>query len=284
VADGCKTLFLRVFGCGVEVDCRDAEAFELLAANYGQMQSVKSGPLELKYTIARPAKSFSIAVSQQQPLLAKDAGEFLFLFEKDLTIRLQKLRRDLYFLHAGALGFCGQAFLLVAASGQGKSTTAWALLHHGFQYLSDELAAFELDSLKVQPYPHAICLKQNPPAPYFLPDQAVRASSTLHIPISLLPDSSAAEPMPVMAIFFLDYSPGRKVPSIRDLSSGESAARLFVHALNPLAHAEDGLAGAARIAQSIRSFHLTSGQLARTCELIANTLEITSTRHGLRVS
>jgi hypothetical protein len=50
-----------------------------------------------------------------------DDGELLYIVEKDLTIELQKLRRDLYFLHAAALAIAQNAFLLVAPSGGGKS-------------------------------------------------------------------------------------------------------------------------------------------------------------------
>ena len=91
-----------------------------------------------------------------------------------------------------------------------------------------------------------------------------------------------SKPMLVMAIFFLEYRPGRSAPSLRPLSNAESAARLFAHALNPLAHPEHGLAGAAAIAQSVPSFCLKSGDLSLTCELIAETLEAQPLNTGLR--
>ncbi|MGE5305797.1 MAG: hypothetical protein ACM3TN_20995 [Alphaproteobacteria bacterium] len=213
--------------------------------------------------------------------MAADDGEFLFLFEKDLTIELQKLRRDLYFVHAAALGVSDRAFMLVAASGKGKSTTTWALLHHGFRYFSDELGPLNLDTMEVQPYPHAICLKHNPPSPYCLPYQALRTSSTMHIPIPHLPTGAISKARPVTAIFFLEYCPGRNAPSLRHLRSAESTARLFANALNPLAHPEDGLAGAVAIAENVACFCLASGELSLTCELIARTLESTAANHGI---
>jgi hypothetical protein len=49
-----------------------------------------------------------------------------------------------------------------------------------------------------------------------------------------------------------------------------------VNALNPLAHAQDGLAGAAIIAQKVPSFHLKSAALGLTCQLVKNILDKTT--------
>lgn len=274
MADSRKTLFLRIFARGIRIECRGAREYELLLANYGELQAREPVSPKLKYAIGRPSNGAGFVIDRWggEAVTAADEGEFLFLFEKDLTIELEKLRRDLYFLHAAALARRGRAFLLVGASGRGKSTTTWALLHHGFDYLSDELAPVDLKTLEVQPYPHAICLKDRPPAPYGLPDAALRTSSTVHVPIAQLPRGAIGKPMPVAAILFLEYGCGRNPPMVRRISEAESAARLFANALNPLAHPEDGLAGAAALAQRIPSFHLRSAELRSTCELIGATL------------
>jgi hypothetical protein len=270
-----EILFLHILGCDVRIECRDADAVDLLIANYGQMQVDQSARADLDYTVSRCRKKSGLRIARRdgEPLVAADDCDFLFLFEKDLTIELQKLRRDLYFVHAAALGYSGRAFLLVAASGNGKSTTTWALLHHGFGYLSDELGPLNLDHLEVQPYPHALCLKKEPPWPYSLPDETLRTASTLHIPTVRLPNATISKPLPLTALFFLEYRPGLNSPGVHQLSKAEAAARFFTHALNPLAHAQDGLAGAAAVAQNIPSFCLDSGDLSLTCGLIKKTLE-----------
>jgi hypothetical protein len=270
-----EILFLHILGCDVRIECRDADAVDLLIANYGQMQVDQSASADLDYTVSRCRKrsGFRIARRDGEPLVAADDGDFLFLFEKDLTIELQKLRRDLYFVHAAALALSNRALLLVGPSGKGKSTTAWALLHHGFRYLSDELGPLNLDHLEVQPYPHALCLKKEPPWPYALPGETLRTASTLHIPTVRLPNAAISKPLPLTALFFLEYRPGLNSPGVRQLSKGEAAARFFTHALNPLAHAQDGLAGAAAVAQNVPSFCLDSGDLSLTCGLIKKTLE-----------
>jgi hypothetical protein len=114
------------------------------------------------------------------------------MLKKELTIDLQKIRRELYFLHAASLSLAGQGLLIVAASGRGKSTTAWALLHHGFDYLSDELAPVDLGSLRVQPYPHALCLKKAPPLPYSLPERTLRTSFDSARAVTQLPNSAVS--------------------------------------------------------------------------------------------
>jgi hypothetical protein len=268
-------IFLEILGCRVRIECRDPKTRDLILGNYGGMQGRNSGRSHLDYVVEtrRRDPGFRIARRGSEPQMAADDGEFLFILEKDMTIELQKLRRDLYFIHAAALTVSRQAFLLVAAPQKGKSTTTWALLHHGFGYLSDELAPLDLDSLEVLPYPHAICLKKEPPYPYSLPDKALRTSSTLHIPTPELPNSTCGEPLPLKAIFFIEYCADCHSPAICRLSQAETAARLFAHALNPLAHAEDGLAGAVAIARKVPAFHLDSGDLRPTCALINETLE-----------
>jgi hypothetical protein len=207
------------------------------------------------------------------PIIGSDDGEFLFLFEKDMTIELQKRRTDLYFLHAAALEFMDNAVLLVAPSGGGKSTTSWGLLHYGFGYLSDELAPIKLNGMKVLPFPHAICLKRQPPNPYRLPDRTLYTSRTMHIPAELLPSKIGSRPGPLAAIFFLQLSLECFAPSIERLGNAESAARLFANVLNALAHKGEGLDAAIKITKRTPCFKLTIGDLSATCASIKKTLQ-----------
>jgi hypothetical protein len=204
--------------------------------------------------------------------MARDDGEFLFQFEKDMTVQLQKLRHELYFLHGAALEFAGRSILLVAASGVGKSTTTWGLLHHGFRYLSDELAPVRLESMEVYPYPHAICFKKAPPKPYYLPDRTIYTSRTMHVPAEILPGETTNDPIPLVAIFFLRQS-CLSAPTVKSITKGEAAARLFANALNALAHEGDGIDGAIEIARRSLCFELAIGDPFATCALVKNTLQ-----------
>jgi len=267
-------LSLSVFDCRVQIWCEDTETYALLAANYGAVQR-DCTRADLHYYVSRTTTDlpFLIKKKDQPPLSASNKSEFLFLFEKDLTIALQKLRKDLYFIHAAVLEFEEAALMLVAPSGSGKSLTTWALLHHGFHYLSDELGPIDLKTLQVLPYPHALCLKDMPPSWCPLPAETLFTPNTLHLPTITLPNLSKKKAIPLTTVFFLQYCPEAAQPYIQLISKAEAAARLFANALNPLAHLGEGLDGAIAIATQSVGFQLLSADLSATCALVKATMQ-----------
>jgi hypothetical protein len=206
-------------------------------------------------------------------LIASDPGELLFLFDKELTVELEKQRPDLYFVHAAVLAFGNEAVMLVGKSGSGKSTTTWALLHHGWRYFSDELGPLDLQTGEVYPYPHALCLKDVPPGSYPLPQNTLYTARALHIPTAALPSEVGEGPAPLSAIFFVQYQPKAAGPIVQPLSKAEAAAHLFANALNPLAHVGDGLDGAIQVVTRVASLKLFSADLTATCALVKATLK-----------
>lgn len=205
--------------------------------------------------------------------MARDTAEFLFLFEKDLTLELQRCRQDLFFVHAAAVEINGSSAIITAPSGTGKSTTTWGLLHQGFRYLSDELAPIDLDTMTVCPYPHALCLKDEPPPPYSLPPGTLRTAKTLHVPVESLPAQAVQQPVPLVATFFLNRDGNVDRTSIQQINAAEAAVRLFTNALNPLAHHGDGLDAAIRVARHTRCFMLNVTELVEACTTIRGMMD-----------
>ncbi len=254
----------------------DAESAVLLEAVYGSF-SAPNGPgaaePALDYSVERDAEGgFVLRRDPGQTVHAPSDGLFLFHFEKDLTIELQRRRSDLYFLHAAALERDGRGLLLVAESGAGKSTTTWGLLHHGFRYASDELAPIDLARREVHGFPHALCLKTDPPEPYPLPAGTLRTSRTRHVPVNLMPSPLAPGPFAPETIVFVQYRPELGRPALAPLGRAEAAARLYVQALNALAHPEDGLDAALEIVRGARCFSLEAVALDATCALVVGSL------------
>lgn len=258
------------------VACEAGEPAAVLGTVFGAFASSEegtTGPAVLAYTVGRgPAGEFLIRRGAEELPRAEGTGMLLCRFEQDLTVELQKQRSDLYFLHAAALEHDGNALLLVAESGGGKSTTTWGLLHHGFRYASDELAPVDLSTGQVHSFPHALCLKADPPAPYPLPDGVLRTSRSRHVPVGLLPSALAPSPLPVDAIVFLRYRPDLDRPAIRPLGAAEAAARLYTQALNPLAHPADGIDAALQVVRDVGCFGLETADLGATCALLGQTV------------
>jgi hypothetical protein len=267
-------LTLNVLGHGVRVNCLDRETSALLLAAYSSLQG-HPDHVDLNYTVSRSGTPTAYYIERQgrARVSAPDDGSFLALFDEDVTVELQKLRSDLYVIHAGVVLYGAGAVMLVAGSGGGKSTLCWALLHHGFGYLSDELAPVDLDRLTVHPYRRALILKDEPPSSYRLTSVARRTARGFYVPASDMPGAVPTEPPLLTAIFFLVREVVVSAPSVRAISPAEGAARLYANALNSLAHPNDGLDGAIRIAAARPRFDLVTGDLTATCALVTTTLQ-----------
>ena len=271
-----QPLRFLILGQHVRVQCYDAELRHELIAHFGAMAAADDDTApDLDYSIGRgtPPAAFLLARDRQTAYEGTDHGELLFVLEKDITVELQKGRPELFFLHSAAVDWGGKACLLAAESGSGKSTTAWGLLHHKFHYLSDELSPIELDSMRVFPYPHALCLKRSPPAAYRLPADSLDRGRTIHIPACSLPSATVSAPRPLGVVFFVTHRPELSGPNIRVLSAAEATARLYVVALNALAHPNRGLDAVIRISEAVPCFAVSCAELSATCALICSTVE-----------
>lgn len=232
-------------------------------------------PADLAYEIEAapsPPGALILRDGQRRELLAGGLAELLYRIEQGLVVRLQERRPDLLFLHAAALEFEQQVIVLAGESGHGKSTATWGLLHEGFTYLSDELCPLEPDSLRVHPYPHALCLKRPPPL-YPLPAATIDAGSRIYVPATALPGARARHagpPRPATALFFVRHDPARQVPRIDPLSPADAALRLYGCTLNALAHPNAGLDAVADIARRLPCFSLASAELGATSRLLAD--------------
>jgi hypothetical protein len=269
------SLSFLILGQCVHVECTHPELRHWLKVNFGAMATPNPGiPPGLRYRVDGNASgAFSLIRDGQEACVGMDPGDMLFLLEQDLVVTLQKRRPDLYFLHSAALERNGRACLLAAEAGSGKSTTAWGLLHHGYGYLSDELCPIDLESMRVYPYAHALCLKHDPSPPYAIPSGALRVGDRIHVPVDRLPGTAVSLPSPLGAVFLVKHRPDRSTPDVRQVSRAEASAHLYVTALNALAHPSRGLDAVVRIAEHVPCFAVDAADLSATCALISSTMD-----------
>lgn len=231
-------------------------------------------PVARRYRIgsAPSGSGFHVATDDDEPVLLEDADGLLFHLDKDLTIALQLQRADLFFLHAAVVALDDRAVVLSAPSGTGKSTLALALLENGFDYLSDELAPIDVRRLTVHPYPHALCLKSPPPAPYCLPTGTLRTGERYHLPADSLRGGVRTQSLPVAAFIFVRRG-SRTSTAYRPISRGTAIAHLMSNALNSLAHPAAGLDVAAMLSKAAPCFELDSADLGAACQAVREIMQ-----------
>jgi hypothetical protein len=266
-----NTIQVQAAGRVARVRCSDAGLRATLDAVYAPMRR-RADHADIEYAVEARGTGFVVRGPAGAFATAAGPGGVLPLIDEQLAVGFQWLRPELLFLHAAALASRERAFLLVAPSGGGKSTTAWALTHHGFGYLSDELAPVELAGLAVHPYRRALALKDRPPAPYGLPSGAVLVGRSAWVPIDTVPSQVRFHPLRLAALFFLDRHTAGAART-RRLTASEAAVRLYANALNALAHPADGLDAVVDVVSRVPAFELTTSHLANTHLAVREVLE-----------
>jgi hypothetical protein len=268
-----RSLSLSALGLGLELRypsrCCVSPVLELV---YGGLRA-DAASSDIRFTVVRAHDRLLLECDDEPSAVAADVDELLDLLDQALVIQVQRRRPDLFFAHSAVVERGGWAVLLVGPSGIGKSTTTWALTHHGFRYVSDELAPIEPGGLRVHPFARALRVKAEPPASFPLPAQAMRTDRTIHVPLDAVPGGLCKKSLPLGPVIFLDRSPRAAAPAIRPLSAAEATARLLSNALNPLAHHRGGMDAAAVIARGAPCLSLDLGELDATCRLVRTTME-----------
>jgi hypothetical protein len=264
------SLRLSVLGWPVRVECSDPDLAPFVDSLYAGFGASHGGDEDV-FRLSRSPRGWRGESPSLSSVEWRESVSGLAWLDDQLTLGAQYRRPDLLFLHAAAIAREGRVVLLVAESGGGKSTTTWAALHHGFALLSDELAPLDPATLLVHPHPRAVCLKARPPLPYELPPGTLKAPTAYYVATRLMPTPPSSA-LPLSMLVFISRRPDGRWPELREITPAESAARLYANSLNVLAHGGEGLDVVAGVTPRVPSFVLHSGELTRTCALLADAL------------
>ncbi len=261
-------LCLELLGAAITIHCEDLAIVRALALAYDALVVAPQTSAAIDYRLTYAVdEGYVLAHAAGDVTPCRDLYNVLYYLDKWLTYDVQKLRPDLLFVHAAALEYAGNACLLVAPSGAGKSTTTWGLLHHGFNYLSDEHAVIDLQSRRVEPYPRALWLRQSPPA-YRLPEVVLRTSQSIHVPTVSLPAFAIAKSIPLRTVYFLRHDPTAAGPSIRPISHAQASAHIFSQALHLNTVNTASLTSVVQLMATCQHFEVVTADLIPACELL----------------
>lgn len=266
-------MLLAALGVHIRLEASDPAVERWMSRRFSSLSVPENGTsAAVRYRYRTDGGTARLILPDGRAVAVRDACEASQRIEAGIVVELQRLRPDLLFLHSATLAYDGRAILLAARSGVGKSTTAWALLHHGFEYGSDELSPVDISSGRVLPYPRALALKRSTPRPYLPPAAAMRCDGTIYLRAPDLPSRVVGGPRAIAAIFLLERERVARRASIVPIGSAEAATRLYVTALNPLSHPDRGLASVVRIVRAVPCYRLSLATLESTCSTITAAL------------
>ncbi len=191
-------------------------------------------------------------------------------------------------LHASSMEIDGQGVVFPGDSGNGKSTLTIGLLSRGWRYLCDEFAMIHSETLRLNPYPRAICLKR-PSFPIaerlginlrhhqcYL--KGVKGYVAFINPLSIR-SNAIGRACPIRHVIFPKYVRGAE-PGLTPISRAEAAFDLHRVCFNLFGCEKPSLEVIASMIRGAQCHALVSGDIERTCDLLLNLVG----RNGARLA
>ena len=150
---------------------------------------------------------------------SREVGEVLEAFETDLQLYVAEMAPRRLFVHAGVVGWRGQAVLIPGRSFTGKTTLVAALVKAGATYYSDEYAVLDARG-RVHPYARLLGIREH--------GALQRATK---YPVSTLGGRAGSKPLPVGLVIVSEYKAGARWRP-RQLSAGKGALAVLAHTVS----------------------------------------------------
>lgn len=172
-----------------------------------------------RYKVSKEKKSLYTLAQTSEPDLSFTESRFLFeRLESAIRINIAGHAREHVFLHAGVVGWKGQAIVIPAKSFKGKTTLVSELIKKGAEYYSDECAVLDKDGL-VHPFPKTLSMRG-----------IIDQYRQIEMPAGTFGGKIGREPIPVGLVLFTEYEPGsRWQPQI--LKTGEAMMETLPHTM-----------------------------------------------------
>jgi hypothetical protein len=201
------------------------EVAEFVIASHRAMVVEDGSAADRTMRIRRAAGGFTL-----DSFFFEEEGSAAFLFD---LIRLRivtafvELRPDLIWIHSGVVARPDGALMIVAPSGQGKSTLVTHLCVRGWRFLSDEMAPVDSRTSTVLPYPRTPVRRIDPGYDVDQHGSADLDKVTFNVPVELL----ARESVPIRGIVFPVFF-HRGATVVNEITPGNAALELLKSCTN----------------------------------------------------
>lgn len=279
----CRRIAFKLGCIDIDVCSELAEVIDDLAVLYRDCEEITPNckdaiRIEVKRTSHR-------LLARRRYIIFGDGEEFgeevrrhevLPYLEWAVNWRIMSRCTNYLLVHAASMARNGQGVVFAGQSGAGKSTLVAGLLARGWQYLCDEFAMIDTNTLQLMPFPKAVCVKAG--AFQLIERLKLQLCGDRHyvkvlkgpvgyISPSDLPSGAAANPCPVRHVVFPRYTGHSKV-RLRPITDARAAFMLTSHTLNRDVLGERVATTINRIACDAQCVTLESGDLDKACDLV----------------
>jgi hypothetical protein len=163
-------------------------------------------------------RQYTLLMGRYKLVRSPDLDAVLNFFDQQIEFYVAETAHRRVFIHAGVVGWHGQAILIPGRTLSGKSTLVAALVRAGARYYSDEFAVLDARG-RVHPYPRLLSMRETPGA---LPQR---------IPVEALGGRVGRTPLPVGLVLMTEYQPGAQWQP-QTLSPGHGAIAILNHTIS----------------------------------------------------
>ncbi|HIE04775.1 MAG TPA: hypothetical protein EYP61_08455 [Candidatus Latescibacteria bacterium] len=118
------------------------------------------GDAQVVYSVVVGREGYVLSMGEEVLYETGEYEELVPALERLAEARMVRALWDRPVFHAGVVAKDDIGVILPAEPGGGKTSLVTALLELGFEYLSDEFAILDLESMTVLPFPKALCFKE----------------------------------------------------------------------------------------------------------------------------
>jgi len=206
---------------------------------------------------------YRIESAETSEISGHEIEYMLNLAKAEVRIQFMRARSDLLWLHSAAVERDGEAMLLAAPSGQGKSTLTALLCRKGWRLMSDDAAPVRLDRNEVVSFCQTPVMRV-PRDRVREPDKRIGLDRHR---VDLAPHEIRLQPAPIRSAVFLAFSPESPL-TIRRLTKGETALEFLRNSMNLIDQRGGGVARAAELAQGLPGVSMSYGSPAEAVEVL----------------
>src|SRR5918993_5932930 len=159
---------LRSFGVDIGMRSNDPETLQRIVEHLPPYwENIKTPAVDRVYSIlhrngtgAGSRRLSMVYMNGQRLMRSLDLDDVFTAFESNIRLYVAEFAKDRVFVHAGVVGWNGQAIVVPGRSYSGKSTLIAELVRASATYYSDEYAVLDGRG-RVHPYPRPLQIRED---------------------------------------------------------------------------------------------------------------------------